>query len=194
MRFPLLARIVAVTPIVLLGVLLVVPSARAGLLDLLPRHKELAPVTDGLYLDECGACHFAFQPGWLPVASWQKLIAPTALEDHFGDNAELDEGDRRAIATLLERGAADHSDRKRAKKVMRSLGGDAPLRITEVPYIRKKHQRIADELISGNDDVKTLANCDACHTEAESGNFDDDTVVIPNHGPWTHWNPFNSGG
>ncbi len=177
----------------LLAVPLAATPARAGLFDLLDRHKELAPVTDPLYLDECGACHFAFQPGWLPVASWQKLIDPTALEDHFGDNAELEEADRRAIATVLEAAAADRSNRKRAKKVMRSLRGEAPLRITEVPYIRKKHQAIPDSMIAGNDDVKSLANCDACHTEADTGNFDDDTVAIPNHGPWTHWNPFKTG-
>lgn len=155
------------------------------------RHKEMVPVTDDTYNSECGDCHFAFQPGWLPVRSWQKLMDPTALKDHFGDNAELDEQTRRAVAKVLEAGAAEHSPSKRAKKVLRSLNkGDAPLRITETPYIKRKHHEIPAKWIKDNPDVKSLANCDACHLHAADGIFDDDGVDIPNHGPWTAWRPF----
>ena len=181
---------IAVT--VLAAGLLAAPAAEAGWFDLVGRHKGVAPVTDELYLEECGACHFAYQPGWLPSRSWTRLIGPEALADHFGDNAELDEADRKRLAQVLLKGAAERSGYKRSRKVYRSLDRDAdPLRITETPYIRDKHGRIPDGLVAGNEAVGSLAQCDACHTGASDGDFDDDRVVIPGHGPWTGWRPFS---
>ncbi|MBI5136901.1 MAG: diheme cytochrome c [Nitrospirae bacterium] len=181
-----------------LATVLAAPAAFAGdIYNPFTRHKEMVPVTDDRYTSECGDCHFAFQPGWLPARSWSRLMDPRALIDHFGDNAELDEEDRRHIVMLLEAGAADRSPSKRAKKVLRSIeGDDAPLRITETPYIQRKHAEIPKKLIQDNPDVKSLANCDACHRHADEGIFDDDGVDIPGHGPWTGWRPFrwNTGG
>jgi hypothetical protein len=68
---------------------------------------------------------------------------------------------------------------------MASLKGAAPLRITEVPYIRRKHHEIPERLIKANDKVKSLSYCDACHQQADKGSYDDDTVSIPGHGNWT---------
>ncbi len=183
--------------IVLMAVILgVIPFGasivHAGPFDLFKRHKEMSPVTDKTYLEECGACHFPFQPGWLPARSWRKLLDPKALEDHFGDNAELELSDRSAIARLLERNATEHSDSTRAIKLRRSIKADeAPLRITQTRYINRKHAEIPDRLITGNDEVKSLSNCERCHTEADSGSFDDDTVVIPGYGAWGSWWPLH---
>jgi hypothetical protein len=149
----------------------------------LERKKEVAPVTDKVYNDECGACHFPYQPGWLPEASWKKLLDPKALEDHFKENAELDEQTRMSILNTLINNSADKSRHKRSKKVMSSLQpGDAPLRITEVPYIKEKHHEVMDEVIKKNDKIKSLSFCDKCHQKAKEGNFDDDTVYIPGIG------------
>jgi len=41
-----------------------------------------------LYIDECAACHMAYPTGFLPERSWQKMMG--SLDDHFGENAELD--------------------------------------------------------------------------------------------------------
>ena len=149
------------------------------------RKSEVAPVTSETYKEECGAFHFPYQPGLLPAASWRKLLAPRALEDHFGENAELDEGLRMQLLTLLEQGAADTSYYKRSRKIMASLDGETPLRITEVPYIRRKHHEIPARLIKPNDKVKSLSYCDACHQQADKGSYDDDTVSIPGYGRWT---------
>jgi len=69
---------------------------------------------------------------------------------------------------------------------MRSLAADeAPLRITEVPYIKHKHEEIPARLIKGNPKVRSLSYCTKCHQEArDKGIFDDDTVLIPGHGRW----------
>jgi len=171
--------------------------AQAGLLDLidpfdlLARKKGIKPVTDELYLEECGACHFAFQPGWLPRRSWQKLMAPEAMLDHFGDDAELEPEDRQAVENVLLQDAAETSSYKRSRKVNRAIKrNETPIRITETRYIKRKHAQIPDRLIGKNDKVGSLANCDACHTKAAEGSFDDDQVHIPNHGAWTTWLPF----
>ena len=120
-----------------------------------------------------------------PEGSWRNLLDAKALTDHFGEDAELDEETRTHILKLLVANSADKSIYKRSKKVMGSLEpGATPLRITEVPYIHRKHHEIPEKLIK-QPKVKSLSQCDKCHMEAEKGNFDDDTVVIPGYGNWT---------
>ncbi|MDH5527570.1 MAG: diheme cytochrome c [Nitrospirota bacterium] len=168
----------------LLSLLVPVPALANPLGDLFHalfgRHKEVAPVTDPLYLEECGACHFAFPPGLLPSRSWSALMDAAALEDHFGDDATLPEEDRAAIARLLDTASADRSWYKRSIKVRRSIpAGEAPLRISEVPYIKKRHHELTEADWKDNPKVNSMANCNACHRRAERAVFDDDTVKIP---------------
>ena len=174
--------------LLLIAVAIYVPTAVASdkFLGLFPRHKGVAPVTDAKYAESCGECHFAYQPGLLPARSWQKLLDPKQLEDHFGENAELPEMDRVAVLQFLTKYSADSTIRyKRSIKIRRSLDDDAvPLRITEVPYIKKKHDEIPRKMIQDNRQVRSLSYCNKCHTEAAKGVFDDDTVDIPNFPDW----------
>lgn len=150
------------------------------------RKKKIAPADDATYLEECGACHFPYQPGLLPEASWKKVMKASALEDHFTENAELDEETRIHIEHYLITNSADKSRYKRSRKIMASLkSGEAPMRITEVPYIIEKHDEIPQKLIKDNDKVKALSFCDKCHQDAQSGNFEEDSVKIPGHGHWS---------
>ena len=152
----------------------------------LERKSEVAVVSDKDYIEECGSCHFAYQPGLLPEASWRKLMDAMALEDHFGDNAELDESLRSHILDVLVKASADKSSYKRSKKIMASLRDDkAPMRIIETPYIKHAHHEVPASLIKENPKVKSLSQCDKCHQKAAEGSFDDDTVMIPGHGNWT---------
>ena len=152
----------------------------------LERKSEVAVVSDKDYIEECGSCHFPYQPGLLPEASWHKLMDAKALEDHFGDNAELDEDLRTHILDVLVKASADKSSYKRSKKIMVSLRDDkAPLRITETPYIKSAHHEIPAKLIKENPKVKSLSYCNKCHQLADKGSFDDDSVSIPGHGNWT---------
>ncbi len=171
--------------VMLLGVLPASQAADGGFFSFFSRHKEVMPVSDATYNKECGACHFAYQPDLLPEGSWRKLMDAKALTDHFGENAELDDQTRSHILQLLVADPADKSTYKRSKKIMGSLtAGATPLRITEVPYIKSKHEEIPERLIT-QPQVKSLSQCDKCHMEAGKGSFDDDTVVIPEHGNWT---------
>lgn len=149
------------------------------------RIKGVKPVENSQYQEECGACHFAYQPGLLPARSWKKLFAAEALADHFGENAELDNALRQQLEAYVLAHAAETSRYKRSKKIAVSTPADAaPLRITEVRYIRRKHEKIPEKLVRGNEQVKSLSYCDACHTKAAEGVFDDDTVFIKGHGPF----------
>jgi len=155
-----------------------------GFADGFWRQKDVAAVDNPVYQEECGACHFAYQPGLLPARSWEKVMAPKALESHFGDNAELENDVRMALANYLQKNSADKANYKRSRKIMASLRDRAPLRITDTPYIQRKHREIPNRMIQGNTQVKTLSACDACHKDAIKGMYDDDGVSVPGFGRW----------
>jgi len=145
------------------------------------RQKEVKPVDNKTYQEECGSCHFAYQPGLLPGKSWAKLLDDKALNDHFGENASLDKDTLKVISDYAMENAAEKSNFKRSRKIaLATEAGEAPLRITEVRYIKRKHHDIPEKMIKGNKDVKSQSYCNACHTKAEEGIFDEDTVDIPN--------------
>jgi len=149
----------------------------------LERNKEVSPVSLPRYAEECSSCHYAYPPGLLPEASWRSLLGVSALPDHFGENIEMKEAVRAELLDYAARNAADHSFSKRSRSIVASIGsGTAPLRITEVPYIRRKHRTIPDDQVRNNPRVKSLALCDACHTRADTGELDDESVVIPGYG------------
>lgn len=140
------------------------------------RKRYLNPVDNPTYKEECGACHFAYQPELLPSGSWKKVLA--GLEDHFGEVLELDPDSKKIIAEYLKANAAEHSSAKRAVKIMRSLRDRTPLRITEIPYIREKHDEVSPKVLK-RESIGSLSNCPACHTTAERGIYEDDYVAIP---------------
>jgi len=138
----------------------------------------LNPVNNPTYQEQCGACHFVYQPELLPSGSWQKILAK--LDDHFGEEVDLDAESKKIIEEYLKSNAAEYSSAERAVKIMRSLRGQTPMRITDVPYIRHKHE---DDDIPPDafqrKSVGSFSNCVACHTTAEKGIYDDDFVKIP---------------
>ena len=140
--------------------------------------RYLNPVNNPTYQEQCGACHFVYQPELLPSGSWEKILA--RLDEHFGEEIDLDAESKKVIAEYLKANAAEYSSAKRAVKIMRSLRGQTPMRITDVPYIRHNHE---DDDIPPDafqrKSVGSFSNCIACHTTAEKGIYDDDFVKIP---------------
>lgn len=136
----------------------------------------ISPVSNAVYIEQCGACHFAYQPELLPAESWRRIIDGT--EDHFGDTVDLDEDARREIDRYLTSNAANTSSSEISQKIIRSLNGQTPLRITDIPYIRREHHELPPQLIK-QASVGTLGNCIACHQNAENGDYDDDRVSVP---------------
>ncbi|MEJ2366454.1 MAG: diheme cytochrome c [Deltaproteobacteria bacterium] len=128
------------------------------------------------YSENCGSCHFTYQPGLLPSGSWDKIL--NSLPGHFGEELGLDEEARKTIGQYLKTNAADHSPARISAKIVRSLGPQTPLRITQIPYIRHKHHEIRPAVLA-RESIGSLSNCAACHTTAENGIYDDDNVTIP---------------
>ncbi len=139
-------------------------------------NKYLSPVNNVAYKENCGSCHFAYQPELLPSGSWKRIL--TSLEDHFGEAVEVDSEEKKFIAEYLQKNAAERSSAKRAVKIIKCLGSDLPMRITQIPYIQKKHHDISPEVFKRKA-IGSLSNCSTCHTTAEKGIYDDDNVVIP---------------
>jgi hypothetical protein len=134
---------------------------------------KVAPVTDKVVAKECSSCHMLYPAGLLPARSWTAVMA--GLSDHFGDNASLDEATAKQITDYLTANAADKAgDNRRA---LRSLAAaEAPLRITELPSWKRKHERkdrVAPEALK-RAGAKFKGDCKACHKEAEQGWFEDD--------------------
>jgi mono/diheme cytochrome c family protein len=158
-------------------------SGRKGRYKLFKRSATVPAATNKLYATECGSCHFAYQPGWLPVRSWQKMMGE--LDQHFDENAELDQESRDAITKYLATEAADVKPNRKSRKILRSIrDNDAPQRISTLRYMLRKHDEIPKRLMEDNAKVGSAANCAACHTEASAGHFNEHGVKIPGYGPW----------
>lgn len=111
---------------------------------------------------ECGSCHVAYPPQLLPAPAWQRVMS--GLDRHFGTDASVDAATAAAIGAFL---------------VNNSRPGDTrTLRITETAWFRHEH----DEVPAGiwkRPAVKSAANCGACHTRADAGDFSERNIRIP---------------
>jgi len=122
--------------------------------------------TDPAYRAECGSCHLAYPPELLPASSWRALM--TGLDKHFGTDASLDPTTAARIAAFLERNAGRE----------RGAVARPPLRITETRWFAHEHDEVSGRVWKSAK-VKSASNCAACHTGAERGDFDEDSVRIP---------------
>jgi hypothetical protein len=130
-----------------------------------------APVSDPRVKEECGSCHLAFAPSMLPARSWKAMMAD--LKNHFGDDASVDAETAATITEYLVANAADSGGQRYGGKMLRDLGtSSAPLRITELPRWVKKHRGVPAWEWRHNE-VRTKANCAACHVDAQRGYYDD---------------------
>ena len=127
--------------------------------------RTRAPL-DPTYLAECASCHIAYPPRFLPAASWRALMSN--LSDHFGDNASLDAQTAATILQYLEANA----------RQPRASDTPTPLRITETRWFRHEHGA-PGKLVGKHPAIKSAANCGACHTEAASGRFGENTLHVP---------------
>jgi len=140
------------------------------------RDEYLKPVTNQAYREACAECHLAYQPELLPSASWLKIL--NQLDDHFGEEVEVDPDKIKPISDYLKTNAAETSSSKPSKKIMRSLGNQVPMRITVIPYIHRAHREL-DPALFTRESIGSMANCAACHLTAENGIYNDDDVEIP---------------
>lgn len=131
------------------------------------------------YMQECAACHTAYAPGMLPARSWQRIM--TSLDKHYGSDASLDAGTVQALSGWLNAHAGTY------KRVVEEPAQD---RITLSAWFVRKHDDIAPSVWK-LDSVKSAANCAACHTGAERGNYDDDNLRQPAGLSWRQRRAWN---
>jgi len=135
------------------------------------------------YKKECAACHMLYPANLLPSRSWKHLMS--SLENHFGENAELDREDRVSITHYLMNHSSDESRTYFGNRINRSIPENrAPMRISQTGYFLRKHDEIPQRFVRNNPKVGSFSNCIACHSGAEHGSFDEDDVVIPGVGRW----------
>lgn len=132
---------------------------------------EWAPkVTDQQVQKECGVCHMAFQPAFLPAKSWDRMMGE--LSNHFGEDASLSANKVNTIRAYLTANAGDVKKQGVGRKYMRWVAPEgAPQRITENPAFLREH-RFPDRVWQ-DPKIVTKSNCLACHPQADSGNYDD---------------------
>jgi hypothetical protein len=162
--------------------LIAMPAAAPALAD-----GGFPPVADQAVRDECSDCHIAYQPQMLPQRSWRRLIG--GLAEHFGEELSLEPETAQQVLRYLLGNAADVSAQKQARKFLRGLGpGDVPIRITDTPRWKKKHDELPESAWS-DPRVAFKGECELCHTEAERGLYDDDEGLrIPGpKGSWRRW-------
>ena len=132
------------------------------------RGKPLQPAqVNAKWQKECSSCHIAYAPGLLPAESWRKVM--DGLNKHFDTDASLTAEENKEITDFLVNNA---SNRWRAQT--------APLRISEAAWFKREHDsREVPPAAWKNPLVKSPANCQACHTQAERGDFSERNIKIP---------------
>ncbi|OGG94647.1 MAG: hypothetical protein A2527_05545 [Candidatus Lambdaproteobacteria bacterium RIFOXYD2_FULL_50_16] len=146
--------------------------------DSKPGKKKVAikPVTDKIYLEECGSCHFAYHAELMPESSWKALIE--GLKTHFGEDASMEPAPLKQVTEYLLSNAADYSQNSKARAMFKSAKGQVFARISEVPFFLKEHHEIGPDVIA-RPKIKTWANCEACHPTAANGVYGERYIVIP---------------
>lgn len=131
------------------------------------------------YHFECGACHMPYPAQLLPKAGWQRILG--TLDNHFGEDATLTKTPVADIEAYLVANAADSNNAGKFSNLLRGLKTADPIRITELPYYKHKHDEIDPKrMVLNNPDVGSFSECNACHGKAVEGVFDEHTVKIPN--------------
>lgn len=140
---------------------------------------RVPPVRDELTRKECGECHMVFQPAFLPAAVWNRMM--DRLDDHFGEDASLSADKAEAIRRYLTENAGfarrgRHDEHVRGNNwamPWASSSQDQPeLRITTTRWFLHEHR--LPPHVWQRPEVKSPANCPACHHRAEEGIYDED--------------------
>ncbi|MBL6958771.1 MAG: cytochrome b/b6 domain-containing protein [Rhodospirillales bacterium] len=124
---------------------------------------------------ECSDCHQLYHPSLLPAASWRDMMA--SLDQHFGEDASLDDGDRTSITGHLVKHAAGHWDSKAAHK-FRTISEQEPWQISATPGWKRIHKEIPEADFK-RPKVKSKSNCLGCHSDAASGRFHNQNIRLP---------------
>jgi cytochrome b len=134
-----------------------------------------APGLDAAYVKECSSCHAPHHPSLASAATWTTIIA--TLDNHFGDNAELDVAVSQSLLGYLVRNSAETWDTEAAHR-LRQANAAGSLRITETSGWQGIHRHL-DSQVFKTKAVGGKLNCAACHADAAAGLFKPRSIAIP---------------
>lgn len=124
------------------------------------------------YQQECSACHLAYPPQFLSAVSWHAVMG--GLAKHFGSDASIEPAIHAEILRYLEANAG-----RRDTSAVGSAAGKPQLRISETRWFVHEHSEELPRNIWKNPAVKSPANCMACHTVADQGDYSERTLRLP---------------
>jgi len=102
-----------------------------------------------------------------------------------GDDASLEEIQATEIRGYLLANAADRARLSRARAFSAgSDTGDVLPRITNTRYFQREHSEIPERVARDNAELGSFSNCQACHSTADAGIYNEHQVVIPGVGKW----------
>ncbi len=166
---PLLARTGAmVATAVTAAALLLATANPAG------AGEHIYDIGNKTYKSECGTCHVAYPPQLLPAASLRLIMS--GLDKHFGSDASIDP----KAAEELGRYLAQNAGQRRGLEgtPAKNPGAGMTPRISTTPWFIKEHRKVADT-IRNNNTIGNAANCAACHTRADSGDYSERSLRLP---------------
>ena len=97
------------------------------------------------------------------------------LENHFGDDASLDEKTNQDILTFLLKNSAETSTMQASWNFLNSIGDKDIIALSKTTYWERKHKKIPIEVFK-NEKVKSVANCKACHSDIEKGLIENENI------------------
>ena len=97
------------------------------------------------------------------------------LENHFGDDASLDEKTNQDILTFLLKNSAETSTMQASWNFLNSIGDKDIIALSKTSYWERKHKKIPKEAFK-NEKVKSVANCKACHSDIEKGLIENENI------------------
>ncbi|QOY51034.1 cytochrome C [Candidatus Sulfurimonas baltica] len=100
------------------------------------------------------------------------------LENHFGDDASLDEADVLSIKEYLVKNSSDNSSKEASFKILNSMDGNDTIAITKTPYWKERHKDIEVGIFKRKS-IGNISNCKACHVNFEQGLLNDKDIKIP---------------
>lgn len=126
-----------------------------------------------LFVKECASCHILYPPNLLPKKSWETMMGN--LENHFGDDASIPEESNQNILAFLLENSAETSTTKASWKFLSSIGDKDIIALTKTKFWEKKHRDIPKELFE-HKEIKSKANCKACHSDIEKGLIENENI------------------
>jgi hypothetical protein len=113
------------------------------------------------YGEECASCHVAYPPQLLTAQGWQRVM--TQLDRHYGVDASVTPARRAAIADFLQRSASNRD---------KHAPTEASARLSRTSWFASEHGPTPPAKTS-------FADCAACHTAAERGDYSERGLKLP---------------